>query len=138
MPQYLPSGNRRPLPALRGAAAERRWAGETDEPEPSLAPLDLRQILAMLRRRVWLVLAITTLALAGAAYLAVTSNPVYQASAIVQLSDSRRELTGGLADPSAERPSLTSDPILSEIAVLTSRAVVGKVIDSIPTLRIRA
>lgn len=138
MPQYLPSGNRRPLPALRGAAAERRWAGETDEPEPSLAPLDLRQILAMLRRRVWLVLAITTLALAGAAYLAVTSNPVYQASAIVQLSDSRRQLTGGLADPSAERPSLTSDPILSEIAVLTSRAVVGKVIDSIPTLRIRA
>ncbi|HEX6533925.1 MAG TPA: polysaccharide biosynthesis tyrosine autokinase [Gemmatimonadaceae bacterium] len=138
MPQYLPSGNRRPLPAVRAASAERRWAGEPDDPEPTLAPLDLRQILAMLRRRMWLVIAATVLSVAGAAYLAVTSNPIYQANAVVQLTDSRRALTGGLVDPTAERPTLSSDPILSEIAVLTSRAVVGKVVDSIPTLRIRA
>src|SRR5512147_2560897 len=98
MSQYLSPINRRALPPSRGGPAERRWGADPDEPEPSLAPLDLRQILAMLRRRMWLVLALTLLSVGAATYLALTTAPVYQATAVLQLTDTRQELTGGLVD----------------------------------------
>lgn len=140
MSQYLsPIHDRRTPPAPRaGGRDERRWRAEADEPEPSLAPLDLRQVLAMLRRRVWLVLGVTAAAVAGAWAYAKIAAPVYQATAVVQLTDERRELTGRLGDQDQSAPSSPStDPVLSEVAVLTSRNVVGNVIDSMPTLRLR-
>ncbi|MGH7649184.1 MAG: polysaccharide biosynthesis tyrosine autokinase [Gemmatimonadaceae bacterium] len=106
--------------------------------EATLAPMDLRQVLVMLRQRIWLILGVT-LAFGGlAAWFAMTSAPTFEATATVRLTDSRRQLTGGLVDATPTqslRPS--SDPVLSEIAVLMSHGVVGKVVDSIASLRMR-
>lgn len=137
MPPYLPPSGRRTLPAIRSAPAQ-QWAFERDEPEMSLAPMDLRQILGILRRRIWIILAITALGAGVAAYFALTAVPVYEAKAVIRLADDRRQLTQGLLGPAEDRPGLTADPVLSEIAVLTSRAIAGHVVDSMPELRLRA
>lgn len=138
MPNYLPPQNRRPLPAPRTAPSA-RWEAEPAAEEATLAPLDLRQALAILRQRMWFIIGVTLVCGAAATWLALTSAPTYQATATVRLTDTRQQLTGGLVDansPAGLRPS--SDPVLSEIAVMTSRAVVGKVVDSLPQLRVRA
>jgi len=108
--------------------------------EPALAPLDLRRVLGMLRHRIWLIVAVTALCGGLAAWVALNTLPIYEATGTVRLSDSRRQLTGGLVDPTENVGGIrgTTDPVLSEIAVLTSRAVIGKVIDSLPALRVRA
>lgn len=103
----------------------------------TLAPLDLRQILAILRRRVWWILGVAALGAAGALYLALTAAPVYQATGVIRLTENRQRLTGGLAGPVDSRPLLSADPLLSQIAILTSRGVVGAVVDSMPELRVR-
>ncbi|HEV2179077.1 MAG TPA: Wzz/FepE/Etk N-terminal domain-containing protein, partial [Gemmatimonadaceae bacterium] len=138
MPHYLPPSNRRGIPGAYTAPPARREPDRSLDEEATLAPMDLRQMLAMLRQRVWLILGIT-LAFGGlATWFALTSSPEFEATATVRLTDSRRELTGGLVDatPAAPlRPS--SDPVLSEVAVLMSREVVGQVVDSIASLRMR-
>ncbi|HKV50176.1 MAG TPA: polysaccharide biosynthesis tyrosine autokinase [Gemmatimonadaceae bacterium] len=100
--------------------------------------MDLRQVLVMLRQRIWLIFGIT-LAFGGlATWFALTSAPTFEATATVRLTDSRRELTGGLVDATPTQSlRTTSDPVLSEIAVLMSREVVGKVVDSVASLRMR-
>jgi tyrosine-protein kinase Etk/Wzc len=100
-------------------------------------PLDLRQVLLILRRRIWLILAITAVATGAAMYVALTTVPLYSATGVIRLADTRRQLTTGLVDMTDKQPGLTADPILSSIAVMTSRAVVGLVVDSMPILRIR-
>jgi len=103
----------------------------------TLAPLDLRQILAILRRRIWWILAFAVLGAGGAAYFASTAKPVYQATGTIRLTENRQRLTSGLTGQTDSRPLLTADPLLSQIAILTSRGVVGGVVDSMPRLRIR-
>jgi len=138
MPHYLPPSNRRGIPGAYTAPPARREPDRSLDEEATLAPMDLRQMLVMLRQRIWLILGIT-LAFGGlATWFALTSSPEFEATATVRLTDSRRQLTGGLVDatPSAPlRPS--SDPVLSEVAVLMSREVVGQVVDSIASLRTR-
>ena len=137
MPQYLPPSNRNGIHGAYAASARREPDRSLDE-EATLAPMDLRQMLVMLRQRMWLILGIT-LAFGGlAAWFALRSAPEFEATATVRLTDSRRQLTGGLVDatPTAPlRPS--SDPVLSEVAILMSREVVGQVVDSIASLRMR-
>lgn len=138
MPNYLPPANRRGLPAAYTAPPARREPDRSLDDEATLAPMDLRQVLVMLRQRIWLILGVTLACGGAATWFALTSSPTFEATATVRLTDSRRELTGGLVDatPSqALRP--TSDPVLSEIAVLMSHEVVGKVVDSIASLRMR-
>jgi tyrosine-protein kinase Etk/Wzc len=103
----------------------------------TLAPLDLRQILAILRRRIWWILGIAMLGAGAAAYLAFTAKPVYQATGTIRLTENRQRLTGGLTGQPDARPLLSADPLLSQIAILTSRGVVGAVVDSMPELRVR-
>lgn len=135
MPEYLPPAGRDRLPVVRTAPVG-RWQNERAQPEMTLAPLDLRQILAILRRRIWWILSMAALAASAAAYLAFTAKPVYQATGTIRLTESRQRLTSGLAAPTDNRPMLTADPLLSQIAILTSRGVVGNVVDSMPELRV--
>ncbi|HEU6453251.1 MAG TPA: Wzz/FepE/Etk N-terminal domain-containing protein, partial [Gemmatimonadaceae bacterium] len=104
----------------------------------TLAPLDLRQILAILRRRIWWILAFASLGAGGAGYMALKAKPIYQATGTIRLTENRQRLTSGLTGQTETRPLLTADPLLSQIAILTSRAVVGGVVDSMPELRVRA
>src|SRR6185312_9347702 len=73
-----------------------------------------------------------------AAWYAFNVSPVYRAIGTIRLTDTRQQLTGGLVDPAASGAGLreTTDPVMSEIAVLTSRAMIGKVVDSLPSSRI--
>lgn len=137
MPNYLPPSNRRTVPVAYTAPPARREPDRSLDDEATLAPMDLRQVLVMLRQRIWLILGVTLAFGSLATWFALTSAPTFEATATVRLTDSRRELTGGLVDaPSAPlRP--TSDPVLSEIAVLMSHEVVGKVVDSMASLRMR-
>ncbi len=136
MPEYLPPAGRGRVPAVHTAPVG-QWSPNPSGSEMSLAPLDLRQILAILRRRIWWVLGAVAIGGSGASYLALTAKPVYQASASIRLTEDRQRLTSGLAGTVDSRPMLSSDPLLSQVAILTSRGVVGAVVDSMPELRIR-
>ena len=114
-----------------------QWQQERAQNEMTLAPLDLRQMLAILRRRIWWIVGAAVLGASAAAYLAFTAKPVYQATGTIRLTENRQRLTGGLTGQVESRPMLSADPVLSQIAILTSRAVVGTVVDSMPRLRLR-
>src|SRR5437016_139236 len=51
------------------------------------------------------------------------------------MSDPRRALTGGVVLDPARADERFSDPLLSQAELLTSRAVAGAVVDSMPALR---
>jgi succinoglycan biosynthesis transport protein ExoP len=91
---------------------------------------DLKEILAIIRRRRWLVLGITACAAAVAGYLAHKKTPLYLAAASVRIADARRAISGGIAD--APRDNISSsywvDPVLSQIQVLKSREVAAEAV----------
>jgi len=91
---------------------------------------DLKEILAIIRRRKWLVLFFAGCASAIAGYFAYTKTPIYLAAASVRIADERRALSGGIAD--APRDNIGSsywvDPVLSQIQVLKSREVAAEAI----------
>ncbi|MBA2244398.1 MAG: polysaccharide biosynthesis tyrosine autokinase [Gemmatimonadetes bacterium] len=112
-------------------------------PAPSLPPLHsfdqsgsraagdlaLRDIVAALRRRYRLVLAVAVFTTAAAAFLALNEAPTFTASAVIQVSETRRVLATGIELPTATDDRLTS-PFLSQIALLRSRTLAGTVVDS--------
>ncbi len=136
MPDYLPPSGRGRIPTVHTAPVA-QWSRSRTEAEMTLAPLDLRQIVAILRRRIWWILAFAVLGGGAAGYLAFTAKPVYQATGTIRLTENRQRLTSGLTGQTEGRPLLSADPLLSQIAILTSRGVVGAVVDSMPQLRIR-
>jgi succinoglycan biosynthesis transport protein ExoP len=70
-----------------------------------------------------MILGITVLA-------TVTSHPDYSARAVIRMASERRTLTSGVEDlpQPVDRPV---DPVLSAVQVLTSRTLVGAVVDSL-------
>ena len=107
----------------------------TEQLEPVL--VNLREPLAVLRRHLWLVGAITATVVGIVGYLGYASVPSYSAVAVIRLSDPRRALTGGVAEgPTGFLPGTSADPLLSQVALLTSRTVAGVVADSMSILRL--
>ena len=90
---------------------------------PSQLLRAIRQNLPLFTITAGLTLALTGLALFG-------SPPDYSARAVIRMAGERRSLTSGVEDaPQAvDRPV---DPILSAVQVLTSRTLVGTVVDSL-------
>lgn len=103
------------------AAPEHAAPGETG---------DLKEILAVMRRRRWLVTFAAASGAAIAGYFAYVAKPVYLASASVRIADARRALSGGIAD--APRDVIGSgfgvDPVLSQVQVLKSREVAASAV----------
>ncbi len=97
----------------------------------------LDDLLAMLRRHLWLVVGVATAAVAAAGLVAYMMGPVYRAVAVIRLSDPRRALTGGVVDdPALGADERFADPLLSLVELLKSRPVAGAVVDSMPMLRV--
>lgn len=96
-------------------------------------PLDLKELYGVIRRHLVLILGITVAA-AGLMYAAVRDDlPLYNASAVIRIADTRRTLTGGLDQPTAEKlAGQSSDPTLSLLQVLQSRSVARKVVSATP------
>jgi capsular exopolysaccharide synthesis family protein len=96
---------------------------------PSRDGVSLADLFGALRRHLVLVLITTTVigALAGASVF--LEMPSYRATAVLRLTDSRRKMTRGL-DDSPEAPRQGTNLLLSQAQLLTSRALVGAVVDS--------
>src|SRR5688500_14893123 len=77
---------------------------------------DLRGIAAALARRKWVILAVAALVTAGAGVQVSRAKRTYSASASVQLTNVRDQITRGIADDptSAPRADLRVDPFAAE------------------------
>src|SRR6266700_3118301 len=105
------------------------------EPEVSVRAVRLEERLAILRRHVRLVVGVVLATVAAAGVVAYVTGPAYRAVAVIRMSDPRRALTGGVVLDPARADERFSDPLLSQAELLTSRAVAGAVVDSMPALR---
>lgn len=93
--------------------------------------IDLRQLLGTLVDHKWWIIGITGLFFAVAVAYALLSTPIYRADAIVQV-ESKSPSLPGLADIS-QSLGVTggSAEATTEIALITSRAVVGSAVDAL-------
>jgi len=106
-------------PEIRSAAAD-------DTPD-----IDLRQLLGTLVDHKWWIFGITGVFLAGSAAYALLAKPIYRADAIIQV-ESKVPSLPGLADISQSLGvSGGSAEATTEIALITSRAVVGSAVNEL-------
>lgn len=130
MSDLLPSGTpHQPALAPSSGAAASVAHGDDGEAGESI---DLKESLGTLRRHLWLVVAITLLSVGFTYYRVKRAGREYQATAVIRLVDTRRQLAGDLDNnnQSMSMGGYFTDPIASEIEVLRSRAVASAVVDS--------
>ena len=93
--------------------------------------MSLHQLLALLRRRIVLISLVALACTAVAVWYATTRPVRYSSKATIRITDARRALTGGIEMAALERISgPTIDPVLSQMEVLRSRAVVERAVDA--------
>lgn len=93
--------------------------------------IDLRQLLGTLLDHKWWILAITGVFFAVSVAYALLAKPIYRADAIIQV-ESKVPSLPGLADISQSLGvSSGSAEASTEIALITSRAVVGSAVDEL-------
>ena len=96
---------------------------------PSPDTIDLRELIAVLRRHARLLFACTLGAVAGAAVLVIFQRPEYRATATIRLKNERQVLTGTIETPGLDQMlGKTVDPLLSQLEVMRSRTVAGEVV----------
>jgi capsular exopolysaccharide synthesis family protein len=101
-----------------------------DDAESTLEAVDLKEVLATLRRHLWLVITIAAASVGVAAYVAYTSRPYYRSQAVIRLEDNRKAMTGGLDEPvKTTIPGSWTDPVQSQLQVLKSRSVAAGVVE---------
>src|SRR5690606_8034681 len=92
--------------------------------------IDLRELIDVLRRNKRLILAVTFAFVLATLIIVQRQLPQYRAEGVFRLKDERQALTGQLVGPGVEQMlGRTADPLLSEIEVLRSRAVIGGVVE---------
>jgi succinoglycan biosynthesis transport protein ExoP len=126
-----------PEPAPRGPRATSGPSPDGAEPDAPGSTVRLDELVALLRRHIWLVAGVAAAAVAAAGLVGHVMGPVYRAVAVIRLSDPRRAFTGGVVeDPARTADGAYADPLLSLVELLKSRAVAGAVVDSMPLLRL--
>ncbi len=91
--------------------------------------IDLRNIVDLLKRRLWLIVLVTVLALAAAGLALVTLKPVYTATALVLVDPSKKNLL----DPDAQLTGSSSDSLRvdSEVELVKSETTLLAVADEL-------
>ena len=121
-----------PDPPLRGEIARPirfgRAPAPPDESEATLRPVDLKEVFAVLRRHLKVVLLFVAIGLGIAIYVVRSQPSLYRAKAVIRFADNRRALAGDLDNVSTSISGTWTDPILSQIEVLKSRAVASDVV----------
>jgi len=103
---------------------EQRTSNQDDVVE-----IDLRQIVGTLIDNKWRIAIITAIAFVASVAYALLATPIYRADAVVQV-ESKVPSLPGLADLSQSLPgSVGSKEASTEIALITSRAVIGAAVD---------
>lgn len=92
-------------PTNHASHAEGVTARRTVEPEPVSESVNLREVLAVLRRNRWLVLAVAMVAFGLSAFVALRTVPLYRAKAVIRVANTRQAITGGLSDEVSRAPS---------------------------------
>jgi succinoglycan biosynthesis transport protein ExoP len=92
----------------------------------------LREYFGAIRRYLWLVLASAALTVGVAAWRLHGEVPLYFTSASVRLVDVKQALAGDLSNPASDAlQGYYTDPVLSQIQFLRSRAVAARVVDTL-------
>ncbi len=89
--------------------------------------IELREVIQILRRRIWLVVACVVVG-GGLAYAVHEwQDPRFRATAVLRVEDPRSQMSErlGMMDPSRSG----TDPIRSAMEVLRSRSVLGQIVD---------
>ena len=91
--------------------------------------IDLRNIVDLLKRRLWLIVLVAVLALAAAGLALVTLKPVYTATALVLVDPSKKNLL----DPDAQLTGSSSDSLRvdSEVELVKSETTLLAVADEL-------
>jgi len=132
MSEFIP-GDDPLLPVRATTTAQLPISVANDDGGVADEPIDLKESLRIIRRHVWLVAVITSLAMLYTAYHLHKDQRQYRATATIRLVDTRRELTGNLANSTPyQSMGAWTDPIESQMQVLRSRAVGEAVVDSQP------
>src|SRR5215213_3608078 len=100
------------------------------ETAPAGDSVTFSQMLAVLRRRFQLILAMTLVGASIGLFLASREPPSYSASAMLRFAGERRSLTGDDDQAPGLNPK-TTDPISSIMELVKSRAVAGVVVDTL-------
>lgn len=126
-PPHPDGGHRNPqLPLLHS---------QPQAADPTAAPgegIPLREYVGALRRHLWLVLAAVLVSVGFAAYRISQEPPRFTAGSAVRLVNPRQELAGEIGTGQSDQlQGWYTDPILSQVQVLRSRAVAQQVVDSL-------
>jgi tyrosine-protein kinase Etk/Wzc len=110
------------------------WRPLPTETEPELENVDIKELLATIRRRWKLVSAITLASMLAAWVANKLQTPKYEAMATIRLEDTRKQMTNGIDQPQAVYGGIAmwADPILSQLQVLESRTVASEVVKQHP------
>ncbi|MFL5383130.1 MAG: polysaccharide biosynthesis tyrosine autokinase [Longimicrobiaceae bacterium] len=118
--------------APRGPVLRSQLTPQADEPRDGVP---LREYLHALRRYWWLVAAAAMVSVGIVGWRMTHELPVYMASTSVRLRDNSTRMSGDLGGAgggaSEQLTGYYSDPVLSQIQVLKSRAVAAMVVDSL-------
>jgi tyrosine-protein kinase Etk/Wzc len=92
--------------------------------------VDLFRMVKLLKRHALLILGCTTLGIAGSVLWLLIEEPEWEATAVVRVGEAREAMTRGI-EAQAQANGDFVNPFLSDIQLLTSRSVVGEVVDSL-------
>jgi len=98
-------------------------------PEPQTDGGGLREYVAIVRRQIWLVLAVLLLAVGFTVYSVMQTPALYRAVSTIRLADTRRALAGDNAGSAYEGlVGRETDVLQSQIQVLTSQSVAAEAV----------
>jgi capsular exopolysaccharide synthesis family protein len=104
--------------------------GDDPKAGPGYERAHLEDYWRVIRRRAWLILLTTVVALAAAMFVASRRPQLFRSSLTLQVGDPRGR-TGQLGDIDVTPQMLWTDPIESEVQQLTTQAVAKFVVDSL-------
>lgn len=102
----------------------------TDYPPGGTVGVDLFRMGKLLKRHAFLIVSCTTLGLAASVLWLLIEGREYEATAVVRVGEAREAMTQGI-EAVAQDDGDFVNPFLSDIQLLTSRSVVGEVVDAL-------
>jgi tyrosine-protein kinase Etk/Wzc len=104
-------------------------ARASGSPSPG-APTDLglRDLFLLVRRNLWLILAVAALVIGATAWVTWTTRPIYQASATIHVDPER---SSSLPELGYLTTMLRGSDLATEMALLEARSVAEEVVDSL-------